>query len=276
MSHDLSISEQLTYSTVRIKCENSEGNVSTGTGFFYRFCKDEDSFIPAIVTNKHVIKDAEVGEIHINLGTAEGKPKKGKYHKVVFENFENMWIKHQRKDIDLCILPIAPVLSQLRNKNLYPFFINIEKKLIVNNDYLKGLNAIEDIVMIGYPNGIWDSENNMPIIRKGVTATYPGFNYNGKEEFMIDAACFPGSSGSPVFLYNPSGYIDKKGNINMGKTRVKLLGILYAGPQHTATGEIKVVDVPTAQKQIAISRIPNNLGIIIKSYVLNDFETMLE
>ncbi len=44
--------------------------------------------------------------------------------------------------------------------------------------------------MIGYPNGIWDEANNMPIIRRGITATHPNFNYNGKPEFMIDAACF--------------------------------------------------------------------------------------
>lgn len=229
-----------------------------------------------IVTNKHVIKNAEIGEIHINIGAPGGVPIEGRFHKVVFDNFETMWIKHSKDNIDLCILPIAPVLKQLNEENIIPFFISIERDFIVNNEYLKNLNVIEDIVMIGYPNGIWDSHNNMPIIRKGVTATHPGLDYNGKKEFMIDAACFPGSSGSPVFLYNPSNYIDKKGNINMGSLRIKLLGILYAGPQHTATGEIKVINVPTAQQPIAISRIPNNLGLIIKSFVLDDFETILE
>jgi hypothetical protein len=26
--------------------------------------------------------------------------------------------------------------------------------------------------MIGYPNGIWDAKNNLPVIRKGITATH--------------------------------------------------------------------------------------------------------
>jgi hypothetical protein len=62
--------------------------------------------------------------------------------------------------------------------------------------------------------------------------------------------------------------------LNLGSTRVKLLGILYAGPQHTATGEIEIVDVPVAQRPVLIARIPNNLGIVIKSELLRDFDTV--
>ena len=50
------------------------------------------------------------------------------------------------------------------------------------------LSAIEEIIMIGYPVGIWDSANNMPIVRKGITATRPDIDYEGRKEFMIDAA----------------------------------------------------------------------------------------
>lgn len=71
--------------------------------------------------------------------------------------------------------------------------------------------------MIGYPNGLWDSVNNMPIVRRGTMATNISLNHNDKREFVIDAACFPGSSGSPVVLFNKGGYADKKGNLNWGK-----------------------------------------------------------
>ena len=54
--------------------------------------------------------------------------------------------------------------------------------------------------------------------------------------------------------------------MNWGKSRVYLLGILYAGPQLTVTGEIKVVTIPNVQqKALSVSHIPNNLGYIIKS-----------
>ncbi len=92
---------------------------------------------------------------------------------------------------------------------------------------------------------------------------------------MIDAACFPGSSGSPVFLYNIGGWATRTGDIVMGGARVKLLGVLYGGPQHTATGEIRIVNVPTRDAPVAISRIPNNLGLIIKSSCLTEFDDVI-
>jgi hypothetical protein len=96
---------------------------------------------------------------------------------------------------------------QAQRKRIY--FMALGKEIIPTAEQLEGLAALEDIVMVGYPIGLWDKVNNMPIIRRGITATHPKLPYNGREEFMIDAACFPGSSGSPVVLYNETGYIDR-------------------------------------------------------------------
>ena len=115
----------------------------------------------------------------------------------------------------------------------------------------------------------------MPILRRGVTATHPNINYEGKREFLIDAACFPGSSGSPVFLFNTNGWTNRNGGTVMGGTRVKLLGVLYAGPQHTATGEIRIMNVPTQQRAISISTIPNNLGLVIKASRLTELDAVI-
>ena len=151
----------------------------------------------------------------------------------------------------------------------------MDEKLLPTATDLANLIAIEEVVMVGYPNGIWDHVNNMPVFRRGVTATHPNADYCGRKEFMIDAACFPGSSGSPVLLYNLGNYSDRKGNTIIG-SRLKLLGVLYAGPQHTATGEIAIQTIPTVSKPVAISRIPNNLGLIIKAERLKDFEAILQ
>lgn len=130
--------------------------------------------------------------------------------------------------------------------------------------------------MIGYPNGIWDSHNNMPIVRRGITATNVNHNYQGEPIFVIDCACFPGSSGSPIVLYDEGHFSsDEKGlSINTGP-RLMLLGVLFAGPQHTAQGEIHVIDTPLKQVPISLSRIPNNLGFVIQADKLLDFKKIL-
>jgi hypothetical protein len=86
-------------------------------------------------------------------------------------------------------------------------------------------------------------------------------------------ACFPGSSGSPVFLANFGNYADRNGNFVVG-TRIKLLGVLYAGPQHMANGEIVLVPVPTQNKPMSFTSMPNNLGYVIKAVELQAFEPM--
>ena len=274
MTTNLSPSEQLTYSTVRIECQLQVGDSSTGTGFFYRFAESGDSYIPAIVTNKHVVEGTQRGKFHLNLADSNGQPLVANHVSFSFDNFQSYWLAHPDPNVDLCIMPIAPLLNQAEAEGKRVFFITLDKSLIPTQEELTALTALEEIIMIGYPNGIWDAVNNMPIIRRGITATHLNLDYEGKKEFMIDAACFPGSSGSPVFLYNVGSYAVKSGATVIG-SRIKLLGVLYAGPQHTATGEIQIVNVPTQQRAIAFSRIPNNLGLVIKSQRLLDFDSVI-
>ena len=158
------------------------------------------------------------------------------------------------------------------NKNLY--FKALDKNIIPSLEQIEKLTAIEDILMIGYPNGLWDSYNNMPIIRRGVTATNLKLDYNNKKEFLIDIAAFPGSSGSPVFIYNRGSYPVNDG-IAIGD-RLLLVGVLFAGTQMNIEGNIEIVEVPTINIPISKSKIPNNIGIIIKIEKLLNFELILK
>jgi len=272
----LSISEQLTYSTVRIECEDAHRNIFTGTGYFFRFREDKDnrSHIPVVITNKHVITGARKGKLIFTKANERNEPIDREHFSVFIENFEDWWKKHPDPEVDLCSMPIAPFLKEAEKRNEELFYIPLDKSLLPTEEQLEELSALEDVVMVGYPNGIWDQVNNKPVLRKGVTATHPNLDYNGKKEFLIDIACFPGSSGSPVFILNEGGYRDKKGNTYLGESRIIFLGTLYAGPQYTATGEIKVVEVPTSQQPVPILSIPNNLGLVIKSARILELEEL--
>jgi hypothetical protein len=97
--------------------------------------------------------------------------------------------------------------------------------------------------MYGYPIGLWDSYNNFPIIRKGVTASSPSCDFNGQPEGVIDMACFPGSSGSPVFVINEGGTNFKGGGFTV-MNRYVLLGVYTYGFQFNEEGNIILIDVP--------------------------------
>lgn len=271
----MTITEKLSYSTVRIECEMRDGSISCGSGYFFSFKNNPEThqYIPVVITNKHVINNSKTGRLIFTI-KKNNAPIDTEHFSFSIENFEQYWKKHPDSNVDLCAMPIAPFLKVAESEGKELFFIPLDFSLIPDKQKLDTLSGMEEIVMVGYPNGIWDRVNNKPIYRKGVTATHPCIDYNGKKEFMIDAACFPGSSGSPVFILNENGYSDKNGNAYLGAKRILLMGTLYAGPQHTARGEIEIIDVPTSQKPIAISSIPNNLGLVIKSERIKEIEVL--
>ena len=270
---ELSPAEQFAHSTVRIECDLNGGGVSTGTGFFYALNRSETQHVPVIVTNKHVVEGAVRGRFLLTLRNGEGGPDIGNTKAFQLDNFQGRWIPHPDADVDLCVMPIAPLLREAEATNTQFFFITMDKELIPSAADLEDMLGLESIMMVGYPNGLWDRVNNLPIFRKGVLASDYKRDWNGRKEFLIDAACFPGSSGSPVLLFEIGSYKTRKATV-MG-SRIRLLGVLYAGPQHTVEGDIKVVTVPTQQKAVAVAGIPNNLGIIIKSEQLLVFEGMV-
>jgi hypothetical protein len=276
MKKQLTILENLCYSTVRIECERENGQTTQGTAFFYSF-KFEKGDVPVLVTNLHVIEGMQKGVFFFTKSDIHDNPIMNEKYKVeISKDFESNWIKHPDSKVDLCIMPVGPIFNQSVKDNIKPFFSHFGKEIIPNLSQLNELDVVENILMIGYPNGIWDQVNNMPIVRKGITATHSNINYNGKEEFLIDAACFPGSSGSPVILFDKGSHMNKNGSFTLGGLRLLFLGILYSGPQHTATGQLQIPGVPDNNWPISLSQIPNNLGCVIKSNKLLDFEDILK
>ncbi len=235
------------------------------------FCEREGNAVPCVVTNKHVVRGAVRGVFNLTLKNEDGSPDLGRHEAITLEGLDKMCVNHPDPNVDLAALPIGPILNAASKSGKDYFFVPLGRELMPSLELLDSLPPMEEIVMIGYPNGIWDESHNLPIIRRGITATHPKLDLNGKPEFLIDAACFPGSSGSPVFLANIGSFVNADGALCAG-TRIALLGTLYAGPQHTTTGEVVVVEVPTDTKTLSVGSIPNNLGYVIRSSELSVLE----
>lgn len=257
--------------TIRIEVKTKDG-IATGTGFFYQFEIDEAK-IPVIVTNKHVIKDGVEGILIFSVADNEGNIIEAKKHYLTITEFEKAWILHPDNNIDLCIMPIAQILEENLKQNINLVCNILRKEDIINDKEIKDLSKLEDVTIIGYPDGIWDSYNNLPILRRGITATPICYDFENTPKFLIDAAIYGGSSGSPVFIFNQGSY--SINNALYAGSRMKLVGIVYAVAQHMITGEMKIIDIPTVNKPISIMQIPNNLGVVIKANQLFAFEEII-
>lgn len=213
------ISTQLMYTTVPLYVKNFDGSQCSGTGFIYSIFETDDTSIPFLVTNYHVLEHAEKGFFELHLAEKD-KPtdKSMKIH------FDKTIVNNKLGDLDLVALPIAATFNELFSKNIIPFYRTVSMEMIPNDEQINELAAIENIIFIGYPNGLYDEINKMSIVRQGITATPIWNNFKGEEVFLVDAGVFPGSSGSPVFIYNRGTYPTKDG-IAVGN-RLLFVGVM--------------------------------------------------
>lgn len=260
--------EQLLFSTVRIETILDAGVQSTGTGFVFSYNTPSGDF-PCIVTNKHVVAGAKIGWLTFSQGD-KGKPKLGEQYRLGIEDFEDVWHGHPDDSIDVTIAPLAPLLDLARQNDTELFYRLIPGSYIPSKEIVNTLDALEEIVFIGYPNGIWDHVNLLPVIRRGITATPIAVDFQGKKQFLIDASVFPGSSGSPVLLVNMGIYFNKQTSATTIGTRAYFLGIISGVFLRTDLNEIISVPAPTIERQVTISRQMINLGIVFKASTVEE------
>ena len=199
-------------------------------------------------TNKYVISGADRLNMVFHLKEPGKTEPSGNFINVGLELSANGVLAHPDPDVDLCIISISDVIAQQEHTSRPVFFVHLARSSIPQPEDWAYFDAMEEVVMIGCPNGIYDDANKMPLARRGIAATTISKRYNGKPWFLVDMACFPGSSGSPVFVFNQNGYIDRKTNINhVGASRLLFVGVLFAGPTISNTGEIVLGNAPTFQ-----------------------------
>lgn len=242
----MTLAENLLYTTVKLIAFKGGAPISTGTGFMFAFARDGDQIVPSIVTNKHVVAGADMIRARLHFGNND-KPS-GEFVNCDFNISGGIPFSHPDPNIDLCAFAYTDIINQAERQGKSIFFRHLDMDMVPEDDEWEYFDALEEVTMIGCPNGLSDEVNNLPISRRGITATSLNKNYSGKPEFMIDMACFPGSSGSPIFLYDRNGYLDRKKNSYlMGVQRIKLVGVLYSGPLISNDGKIVLSHVPRVE-----------------------------
>lgn len=261
-----SISEMMLYNTVRL-----ETNSGCGTGSYFNF-KIGEYIVPVIITNKHVVNYKEHEKVNFLVHTKDASGNPSGNIKI---DYDTDWIFH--KDKDICFCYVNPLFEEIKKRYQQEvFYIPNDESLIPNQEKLDELSALEELVMVGYPIGLWDEVNNFPIFRKGFTACHPAIDFNNNGIGLVDMACFPGSSGSPIYIYNEGGYRDKKGNTYLGQSRVILIGYLYAGPHYSANGSLTIQTIPTQQSVVSVTPIMVNLGYYVKSNEILSFKEKIK
>src|SRR5688500_16942818 len=97
------ISNKLINSTLKIDCILKDKTVTNGTGFFWRLAEDETGYLDVIVTNRHLVENAQTGIFYIPV-LDNGKETQ---LDIKLSDFKGKWTGHPNEDVDLCILPLG-------------------------------------------------------------------------------------------------------------------------------------------------------------------------
>ena len=262
------IGTQLMYTTAPIYAVRNDNSISTGTSFIFSVNQTENTSIPLLITNYHVVKDSLIGYVEMHIAK-NGIPTK----EVMRVKFDNTVIDSNKLgQLDIVALPLAGAINDMQGKGKQIFFKSIDFNLLPKSDDIEEFSAIEEITFIGYPSAIYDTVNKIPVIRQGITATPIWNNFKGESVFLIDAGVFPGSSGSPVFIYNRGAY-PTRGGITVG-SRIKFVGILKETMQRKKETGLDYLDLGVVINSMAFfdelnKYIVKMTGNPIKEYIGN-------
>ncbi|WP_081962753.1 trypsin-like peptidase domain-containing protein [Paracoccus sanguinis] len=260
------IADKLFYCTVRIEAVKPEG-ISVGTGFHF-ISNTSSGSVCLIVTNKHVVADAAEIKFLLHLASPEGRPAE-KYGVTIIDPQARVF-GHPNAAVDIAVIPISDLVDQIfAQTGKHVFFRNFDASTIPDAANIFALDSVEDVLFVGYPNGIWDSVNLLPVIRKGITATPVAIDYNGEKKFLLDASVFGGSSGSPVVLWSNGTYALRNGDTVIG-SRFFLLGVVAGVFYRTANYEIVEKALPTGKADVAVGQEMLDLGIAFRAETIQE------
>jgi hypothetical protein len=254
-----SAAKRLLFSTVRVDTELEDGTAGSGTAFVINHRHARGS-TPFIVTNRHLVEGVRRGGL-IFTQQREGRPDFGRSFQLNIDDFPAAWFYHPDAQTDLAIIPLRPLERAARELGVEIYYQPIDSLSIPDAAQIRDFDALEEILFVGYPSGIWDQVNLMPILRRGTTATPLEIDFEGRKQFLIDAAVYPGSSGSPVFVVRD----DPMRARGAGARTIWFVGVVAAVFFRQEQNNILSAPVPAGQANCATVTEMVDLGLILKA-----------
>lgn len=255
--------DQLFFTTARL-AYSAGGKDWVGTGFVYGVETDAGT-AHFLVSNRHVLGLAERMTITMVRAQA-GEPLLGQQATVLVEDVPNRVTEHSNPLVDVAVMPMSGIFEQMDQSGEPAYFRSVPASLTLSTRDAALLDSVVDVAFVGYPNGLFDTTNFLPIVRRGTTATPIRVDYCGAPAFLVDASIFPGSSGSPVFLTEQGIAFRRGQGFSIGGVNQKLLGVIAAVHTRSLTGEIAEV---TTALSVSIAE-PIDLGIVYKAHVIDE------
>jgi Trypsin-like peptidase domain len=203
--------------TTPIEVKFANGQITRGSGFFYnRLAPPGSKTADAepqwrkvdrlfVVTAKHVIQPKRLNQIeYFSFDIRVRSGDHAEFHPIRLTAKQLGERLHLCKndEVDVAVVDVYDLFSA-ETKLLIEEKIGLLGYSGANQYDVPGVSPIDvrpgdDVVVIGYPLGFYDTFNKLPVLKTGLLNTPVGTKYNGEDAFLLDFKYYEGSSGSLI------------------------------------------------------------------------------
>ena len=217
-------------STVIFLFENEDDD-PIGTAFIvsYPIPGEKGSYVPLVVTAKHVLGNLEVilGRFSRRSGISTAFVR---YSLSALRHKGDVW-EHPEEGVDLVVF--RSLEFEKLDYRAIPIEAIATRETFVDLD----INATDRIMFPCLLTGFMGTTRNYPVIRDGSIALIPGERVpleieigdrvirEDQEVILCDATSIAGASGSPIFLW--PGPRLRRGKFHPGEGKICLLGVMH-------------------------------------------------
>lgn len=201
------INNDFLYAVTHLRVQFAKGinkKVFEGSGFFIK--KEQNIYL---ITNRHVVdleyKDSEnkycsyhIDEVFFDARRFDKTNNKSVTKTYKINTFSHEFAADPYDDI-ACIYNINV------HGDIILTPVTIPYDMLADSDFIsQKLMSCDKVALIGFPAGVWDVHNNLPILRSGVISSDPRLDFNNDHNYSghvigYEAFSTGGASGSPVF-----------------------------------------------------------------------------
>jgi len=217
--------------TTPVEVHLKHGAVVTGSGFFFVVYGPDPNPVPTLhwrrvdkvylITAKHVIDPDHFKRIEtfdFGLRSLGGAPTEWNIVRVEAASLKKrLHISQRDPAADVAAIDVTDLMHQQDSKGAIAAGVAFDGAWSVSKDDFPGASPLkvypgDDVIVIGYPRGIYDAYNKLPILKSGLLSTLIGLKYGGRNTFLVDFQGYEGSSGSIVISKPTAFFADESGH----------------------------------------------------------------
>ncbi|HZL00324.1 MAG TPA: serine protease [Caulobacteraceae bacterium] len=190
----LDMSVDLIGATVQLEQPLADGTRTVGTGFLISDPTDDGKPRVVLVTANHVFKrmPGDKATIGYRIQQPDGSWKYAPQQIAIRRGGKELWTHHGSRDVAAITITAPEAFAKAA----------IPLGWLASDDTFNRyqLGPGDEMMALGFPQGLAANPAGFPILRSGRVASYPLGPSSEFPTFLLDFRVFPGNSGGPVYL----------------------------------------------------------------------------